>query len=237
MENKKDTETEIVCSEFYGDSCLSDSSVKPIPKDRKPVGRVHIYEDCGNGKKKLIHKSNIVVYLGREMLAQRLVNTENALVRPTKDEFVSWFGLGEGGVDPADPLDPTPPVIDDEDLSQPVMLTNSTPTSYGAYHNAGDIDVNTNVTYPKTGYYRKTFDSVEFEIDTVNDNRYLVIKITTTIGSIDANGEQVSEAGLYSASSVIDSYNGNFSLFARVTYPTLIKTSARRLIFVWYLYV
>ena len=29
----------------------------------------------------------------------------------------------------------------------------------------------------------------------------------------------------------------NFTLFARVTYPSIIKTSDRRLLFYWYLYV
>ena len=63
------------------------------------------------------------------------------------------------------------------------------------------------------------------------------IKITTTIGIDDANGEQLSEAGLFSAASRVGAYSGQFSLFARVTFPSLVKSSDRRLIFVWYLYV
>ena len=73
--------------------------------------------------------------------------------------------------------------------------------------------------------------------DTFNDDKWLVIKITTTIALDDANGEQFSEAGLFSAESRAAGYSGQFSLFARVTFPSIIKTSDRRLVLVWYIYV
>ena len=221
--------TEIITRDYYGDNCLVDQVNVNRPQNRKPEGEVHIYEVIGDGNKKLIHKSNLVLYLGREMLAQRLVNLENFSAIPTKDEFVSWFGLGDGGVRPADPLDPTPPISNDVDMYSNVMISDSTST-YGDFHVAGG-------SYPKTGYYKKQFDTVEFERDVLNDDKWLVIRIKTTIGTNDANGEQLSEAGLFSAESSMAAYSGPFSLFARVTYPSLIKTEERRLIFVWYLYV
>lgn len=221
--------TEIITRDYYGDNCLVDQVNANRPQERKPQGEVHIYEDTGKGTKKLIHKSNLVLYFGREMLAQRLVNFENAYTTPTKDEYVSWFGLGDGGVRPADPLDPTPPISTDTDIYSNVMISELT-SSYGDYHVAGG-------SYPKTGYYKKQFDSIEFERDALNDDKWLVIRIQTTIDANDANGEQLSEAGLFSAESNLAAYSGQFSLFARVTYPSLIKTEERRLIFVWYLYV
>ena len=229
---------EIICEDNYGDNCLSDKvSDSKTPNERKPQGKVHVYEITDDGEKKLLHKSNLVVYLGREMLAQRLVNVNNDLVRPTKDEFISWFGLGTGGVRAADLLDPVSPVITDVDLNEPCMINDSTGNVYAHYNIAGSTDSNTEVTFEESGYYKKAFDSVEFESDIQNDNYYLVIKITTTIGSADANAKQLSEAGLFSAESNAGGFSGNFSLFARVTFPTIIKTSERRLIFVWYLYV
>ena len=66
---------------------------------------------------------------------------------------------------------------------------------------------------------------------------WLVLKITTTAGIDDANDERLSEAGLFTAESNAGGYSGTFTLFARVTFPTIIKDSTRRLIFVWYLYV
>lgn len=229
MEKKKVEEITIEARDFYGDNCLIDQVNKNNSSLRKPQGEVHVYEADKNGKKKLVHKSNLVVYLGREMLAQRLVDTENSLATPTKDEFVSWFGVGDGGVNPADPLDPTPPINSDSDLYSHVMISDTT-SSYGDYHVAGG-------SYPKTGYYKKQFNTIEFEQDVLNDDKWLVIKIQTTIGVNDANGEQLSEAGLFSSESRLAGYGGPFNLFARVTFPSLIKTSERRLIFEWYLYV
>jgi hypothetical protein len=234
MEKKKVETVKVEARDFYGDNCLVDQVNKNTSKERRPQGEVHIFEVKEDGKKKLIHKSNLVVYLGREMLAQRLVNWDNSSATPTKDEFVSWFGVGDGGVLPADPLDPTPPIMTDTDLYSNVMLSDTT-SSYGDYH-IGGVDPD----YPLTGYYKKTFDTpggITFEQDALNDAKYLVIRLQTTIGVNDANGSQLSEAGLFSAEARTAGYSGQFSLFARVTFPTLIKSEERRLIFEWYLYV
>jgi hypothetical protein len=232
---EKVTVTEIIARDYYGDNCLTDTCYpdgRPNGKGRKPQGEVFIY-DMKDGKKELVHKSNLVVYSGREMLAMRLVNfpnTDPGAPVATKDEFLAWLGLGEGGVRPADPLDPVPPANQDTDLSSHIMIQNITPVKYADLHTAG-------VGYPKTGYYKKVFDKIEFERDNYNDDRWLSLKITTTININDANGEQFSEAGLFSAESRADGHTGNFTLFARVTFPSIIKTSDRRLVFVWYLYL
>ena len=231
----------IEVKDFYGDKCLVDSVGGNKSEERRPIGEVHIYEETKNGKKELVRKSNLIVYYGREMLAQRLVNTNNPFFisgYPTKDEFISWFGLGEGGVRPADPLDPVPPINNDDYLYSPIPLFDSTGTEFADFHNAGEPYPGGG-TYTATGAYVKKFDNngVIFQGDILNDNRQLVIQITTTIGTTNANGYQLSEAGLFSAESANIGYGGHFSLFARVTFPSLIKTSDRRLIFVWYLYV
>ena len=240
MEKVKDTK--ILIRESYGDNCLVDQVNVNKPVERRPKGEVLIYEQREDGREKLVHKSNLVVYLGREMLAQRLVNLNNANVTPTKDEWVQWFGVGDGGVRPADPLDPTPPINDNEFLYSPVMVSDTTSALYADFHTAGEVRAADSYVYPSTGFYKKIFDQeptnqIEFQTDILNDDRYLVIKITTTIGVNDANGQQLSEAGLFSAASATGGYSGQFSLFARVTFPSLIKTAERRLIFVWYLYV
>jgi len=228
MENTKVIKIE--AKDYYGDKCLVDQVNTNKAHSRKPEGEVHVFEISDDGQKKLLHKSNLVVYLGREMLAQRLVNLDNGLVSPTKDEFICWFGVGDGGVRPADPLDPVPPINSDDALYSNVMISDSTAT-YGDYHTFAESG------YPQTGYYKKQFDDVNFEQDTLNDSRYLVLKIEITIGVNDANGNQLSEAGLFSAESTTPGYSGNFHLFARVIFPSLIKSVERRLLFVWYLYV
>jgi hypothetical protein len=220
---------EVVAEEFYGDHCLIDSVFTNKQSTRRPQGRVEIWEVNDDGTKQLVNKSNLIVYLGREMLVQRLFDVENIYATPTKDEFLYWIGFGSGGVRPADPLVPVPPTLTDTELGSLVMVS-ATDSSAADYHIAGGI-------YPDSGYYKYPFDSVEFERDYNNEDKWLVGKITTTLGTALANGSQISEAGLYTAASRSPGYTGQFSLFARVTFPTLIKTVDRRIIFIWYIYV
>jgi hypothetical protein len=220
---------EVVAEEFYGDHCLIDSVFTNKQSTRRPQGRVEIWEVNDDGTKQLVNKSNLIVYLGREMLVQRLFDVENIYATPTKDEFLYWIGFGSGGVRPADPLVPVPPTLTDTELGSLVMIS-ATDSSAADYHIAGGI-------YPDSGYYKYPFDSVEFERDYNNEDKWLVGKITTTLGTALANGSQISEAGLYTAASRSPGYTGQFSLFARVTFPTLIKTVDRRIIFIWYIYV
>jgi hypothetical protein len=94
------------------------------------------------------------------------------------------------------------------------------------------------VDHPEEGYYKIPFDlPPEFEQDSLNDDKWLVLKIVTTVGASYANDKQLSEAGLYTAESSNGGYSGQFTLFSRVTFPSIVKTSDRRLIFTWYLYV
>ncbi len=225
----KNKNLEVVATEMYGDNCLGDATMKGAPSDRRPKGWVEIWEeDPKTGQKKLVNKSNLIVYVGREFVVQRIFDVENASAVPTKDEFLYWMGFGSGGVRPADPLVPTPPTLTDTDLNSLVMIS-ATDSSAADYHVAGGD-------YPETGFYKYPFDRVEFERDINNEDKWLVGKITTTLGTTLANGNQISEAGLYTAESRNPGYSGQFSLFARVTFPTLIKTVDRRIVFIWYIY-
>ena len=229
MTDKKIKTTEIVIRDFYGDKCLGDSVNSEGGGRGKPEGYVEIYEQKEDGEEQLVGKNNLVLYQGREWLAEKIVDLNNAQVTPLKDEFLTWFGLGDGGVLPADPFDPIPPILTDTELYSLVMI-NATDSSSADYHTV-DAD------HPEEGYYKHPFDSVEFEQDAMNDDKWLVIKVSTIIGVDDANGYQLSEAGLYTALSSAGGYAGQFTLFARVTFPSIIKTEDRRLIFRWFLYV
>lgn len=221
---------EINAVDNYGE-CLEDSVNREVKQDRvKPKGYVEIYEVGDDGSKTKLHgRNNLVLYLGREFLAQKLVNKENGLVAPTKDEYIGWFGVGNGGVVPADPFTPLPPDINDQQLGNQVILIDTTAVGYTDFHE------DTEPGYDETGYYKKVIvpEEIEFEEDDLNDDRYLVIKIAFTVGTEDSNGKQISEAGLFTA----ENDNGPFHLFAKVTYPSIVKTEDRRLLFRWYLYV
>jgi hypothetical protein len=231
---EKDTKTtEVEIHDHYGDECLGDSINRDMRSERRPIGEVHVFEIDDKGKRQLVRKNNLVVYNGREALAQMLIgkNNDESLNAPnTKDHFLSWFGLGDGGVLPADPLDPVPPTLINTGLNSEVMIS-ATDSSNADYHLLSESG------YSKTGYYKHPFDQIEFERDPLNDDKWLVIKVTVTIGVDDANSEQISEAGLFTAISDSAGLSGNFYLFARVTFSSIVKTSDRRLVFVWYLYV
>ena len=228
MEKQIDT-IEVIAKDFYGDKCLNDS-VGPGDRTKKerPEGYVEIYEVDDSGNRKLLGKHNLVLYIGREMLVQRALNIENLSTTPTKDEFITWFGLGDGGVNPGDPMDPSPPVLTDIGLSSEIMITASDVSA--ADYNTVDGD------HPEEGYYKIPFDSVTYEQDVFNDDKWVVAKIVTTIGVTYANEKQISEAALFTASSSAGLYTGQFTIFSRVTFPSIVKTSDRRLIFSWYLY-
>jgi len=226
----KNVETiEVNSVDDYG-KCLADSVNKTFAGDRvKPSGYVEIYEEDEDGKKKLIGRHNLVLYNGREWLAQKIINRNNSNVTSTKDEWVNWFGLGDGGVIPGDPFNPVPPIITETDLASRVMIT-ATDSSAADYHTVDP-------SHPEEGYYKIPFDSVEFEQDVLNDDRWIVLRIVTTITADYANNEQLSEAGLFTAASSLGSYAGQFTIFSRVTFPSIVKTSDRRLIFSWFLYM
>ena len=227
MDNKVKT-TVVEIREHYGEECLSDSVNKKLLDRGSPKGFVEIYDVLENGEKKLIGKNNLVLYSGREWLASRAFNLANPYILPSQSEFLSWFGLGNGGVIPGDPFNPTPPVITDVDLASRVMI-NATDASCADYHVISSG-------YDEEGFYKKPFEGIDFQTDDLNNNKYLIVKITTAIASSDANGKQLSEAGLYTAESNVGGYGGPFNIFARVTFPSIVKTSDRRLIFAWFLY-
>lgn len=227
--NKKVETIMVKAVDEYGE-CLGDTVSRILPKDRvAPKGYVEIYEEGENGKKQLVGRHNLVLYNGREWLAQRIISRNNSSVIPNYDEYICWFGLGDGGVIPGDPFNPAPPIITNTDLASRIMI-NTTDSSAADYHTISSG-------YPEEGYYKIPFDTIDFEQDAQNDDAWLVLKITVTVGIDDANGKQLSEAGLFTAASNIGGYSGNFNIFSRVTFPSIVKTYDRRIIFNWFLYV
>ena len=240
--DKKNRDHIIEAIEYYGDECLNDLLNTPQSFDRRPRGEVHIFELKDGKQKELLYKSNLVVYDARETIVQRMLNTDNPnfsgdSTKPTKDCFLCWFGLGEGGVQAGDPLTPIPPVITDNYLNSPIPISDSTSSMYADFHYAGETRPD-GWTYSATGSYKKQFDvgGITFEQDELNANKYLIAKISTTIDSDEANGYLISEAGLFTAESSLGGYTGPFILYARITFPTIVKTSEGRLLFSWYLY-
>jgi len=219
MIEKKDVLVQV--EDRYGEECLTDSHGKRLDLTvRRPVGHVEVYELTKDNKKRLLRKSNLIVNVGREMIAQHTLNVESS-ASPDKDEFIWWLGLGSGGTNPGDPFDPAPPTTSDTDLDTEIPI-NAVDTTCADFHDGA--------------YYKHPFDDVTFEQDVNNDSAWLIARVVTTLGPTDANNQQVNEAGLFSATSTAGGHSGPFHLFSRVTFPTILKTSENQLIFVWYLY-
>ncbi len=258
MDKKEIKTIEVIAKDFYGENCLVDSSLTRTAGSRKPEGMVEVYDIKDDGSKQLIRKNNLVLYQGRETLAQMLVRTNTVddggvppvvPVAGNKDMWLNWFGLGQGAADTecspgsGDVFAPEPPTNEDTELACPIMI-NASDSSSADFHikdSTGYIGTQCvpapGGKYPETGHYKHPFNGVSFERDNLNDNKWLVIKISVSIGVDDANGETINEAGLYTSASNSGMYGGPFALFARVTFPTLLKDNSRRLQFVWYLFV
>ncbi len=200
-----------------------DNNEERIPG--RPEGYVEIYDvDPDSGERQLVGKHNLVVYLGREWLLNRMTETDNASISPTYTDYISWLGVGIGGTG-VDPLVPTAPTDSDTNLDTEVPI-HATDTACADY---------------RTGnYYKHPFDTILFEQDPANGNSYIIIKIITTLGTDDANNaspnNNLSEAGLFVSQSNV-SHNGDQYLFSRVTFPTIIKDTSRQIVFIWYIYL
>lgn len=221
-EKIKDPETFVVnIGDNYGDSCIEDSVNTASSKSRKPEGYVEIFSIDKDGNKQKVGKSNLVLFKGREWIASRLCGLDNVNINSTPDQFLSWFGIGNEGCPESDPLNPNVPINTMTGLSNEVKF-NVNDTS------CADLRAD--------GYYKHPFDSIEFQQDPSNNNKWLILKVTTTISTEDANGFNLNEAGLFLSESNAGGFAGPFEIFSIVTFPSIVKDNSRQLVFYWYLY-
>ena len=178
-------------------------------------GEVGIYEKTKSGSLKQIgEKKNMIVYGGREWLMQRAF--ADKLTGGTSDLYnktIRWFGVGNGGGEPGNPLQAGATQGQDTTLLSPVRLRSDMagpipgPADPGYYLYASDYIGN-------HGFY-KTFSSVIIRQD--NGNPYvsggittypnLIAEIRIELTSDDAtNGsyEDLNEAALFATDTSID---------------------------------
>jgi len=217
---KKET-TIIKAEDHYGDHCLSDALCNKRDNKVGPKGYVEIYERDAYGNENMIGKSNLIVYNARELIAQKIVNMVNSLAGPDLNEYLCWFGVGDGGANPGDPFNPNPPLNRDSGLYNDIPIS-ATDATCADYHGGF--------------FYKAPIDEITFEQDPLNENAWLILRTITTLGMQRSVGYQINEAGLFTALSNVPGYSGPFNLFARITFPTLVKTDTRELVFIWYLF-
>jgi hypothetical protein len=203
---------------------------------KRPRGWVEAYEKLPDGQLKLIEKSNLVVYQGRQFIMQRAFN-QSLNAENDQDSFISWFGLGTGGTG-ASLLIPVVPKLTDTELVSPAIINNK----------SGTDCINNGLQHP--------IDSITYLTDPTNDNKELIASIVVTIGEDDANGPSggttssdfydLSEAGLYISDSLdqVDfttapdaaNHLNTLKLFARVSFSSLRKFNERQIVFNWFIY-
>lgn len=220
--NIKEPETIVVnIDENYGDTCIKDSVNNTSTKERKPEGYVEVYSIDKDGNKQMVGKSNLVLFVGREWIASRICNLKNTNIYPMQSDFISWLGLGNGGAPVGDPLNPNTPTNIMTGLANPIPI------------HATDISCSD----LRSGYYYKQpLDSIVFQQDALNSDKYLILKITTTLSTEHANGYNLSEAGLFVSNSNVGTVADHFNIFSIVTFPSIVKDDSRQLVFYWYLY-
>jgi hypothetical protein len=204
--------------------------------EKRPRGWVEAYEKTPDGELKLIEKSNLIVYMGRQFIMQRAfnqsLNSEN-----DQNSFISWFGLGTGGA-ASNVLIPVVPKLTDTELYTPAIINNKSGTNC----------INNGLLHP--------IDSITYLTDSRNENKELIGSVIVTIGEDDANGPaggtsdsdfyDLSEAGLYISDSNTQSdfttapdaasHLATLKLFARVTFSSLRKFNERQIVFNWFIY-
>jgi hypothetical protein len=219
------------------DYCKSGDQDESANKNT-PKNIVKIYEiDDETGEQKLIHEDhNLVVYLGREWLAARAMNQNNTAATCGKANcFLSWVGFGYGGADPINRLVPIPPKITDTNLYAPRMINTASKGKYADYGNYGD----------GYGWYKVPIPlnppGYRFDQDPLNMDAYLRLTVSATLDNDDCidnqgNGKEINEAALFVCDSTDAEISGPFYMYARITFPTIIKQNNRRLLINWRLY-
>jgi hypothetical protein len=162
-------------------------------------------------------KENLIVWNGREIIPQVLFHQDRNTGSLQKDLRIWWLSTGIGGADPINVLDPIAPDSPDVALNNEIVIDAA------------------NINYADLGK-KKPFDSVSFEQDDENDNRFLITRVTTTILYEEANINDLNEAALWLSNSDDPNLATTFELFARVTFSTVRKHENRELIILWYIY-
>lgn len=235
MENKVEIINVVLKDRYTNKVKLKDSFGRRIQSPNRPPNKVVIHAINADGKVEFLQESkNLVIYQGREWVAERLFNLNNIDTTSVPGDAIYWFAVGSGGAS-GDPLVPVPPTNSDIELGDESPITSDATTIiYADWHYKTDANY----------WFKHPFDSVVFEQDPNNDNKYLIAKVTTTLATGECNEDgpggtwnDLSEAGLFVSQSDAAGSSGPWTLFARVTFSTIQKTSSRSLVFTWYLYV
>lgn len=230
--------------EFSRNTIVDKSNINGYSSDNSRVsGKVEIYAHYLEDPEKKIYllrrQNNLVVYRGRNWLAQRVANSSISGYSYWQDMYLSWFAIGTGGAVAGNPLTPSAP-----------SLTDGTLSSHGVIDSGMRyVTVNSKQYHKFDDGYPTFVEDNDIETSGLYNSRdrQLILKTITTLTTDEANDDdgisdpssyqEINEAGLFiSNSNSISSPPTQIELFARTTFPTIKKNDQVELIFNWYIF-
>jgi hypothetical protein len=176
--------------------------VRVVCSQPRPKGEVTICEKKNGKLIPIFHKDNLIVFSGRHWLLRRAFGVSmDGNVSSIYDKTIRWFGVGNGGGEPGNPLQAGATYGQDENLYQPVRIRSDLdPADPGYTMYASDYNGN-------HGYYKR-FSSVVIREDHANPytvgnvTKYppIIAEIRIELSSDDADGgsyEDLNEAALF----------------------------------------
>ncbi len=222
----------------------------PMEDERFNINESKEYE-------KIVDVNNLVVYRGRAITLARMFNKD--LVSDTepftnmKDRYISFLAIGSGGADSVSILQPNKPNATDYELVSHGDVTGLSPTGAryatinGRTYHLFDDDYPQFLVDDEIGNntdVRSLMDQNN-KVSSYERDSYLVAKVKVTLSAGEANGvtgaQNINECGLFLAPnnslSGWGSYTKHLDLFARTTFPTIVKNSTRELVFSWFIFL
>lgn len=192
-------------------------------KDKKESfarGMVEIYanEEALEKKEPVYTNDNLIVYASREIIAQKLFNMDRVDGSGEKDLQIRWISFGSGGAPAGSLFSPYEVSAEATGLQQEIILDD------------------TNVLYADSGK-KKPIGSTEIIQDSLNANKFIIIKTTTIVEKVEGNGNNFNEMALWWSDSDDPNTASVFTPACIFNFPTLPKTSFLEPIIVWYWFV
>ena len=200
-----------------------------IRDKEKMSGYVYCIHETKNGHKELVSDDhNHIVLVGRKWLMQRAVGS-------SLDEnnqcnwFINWFGLGCGGANTSDPLNPLYTPDNQLDLANPIKIHNN--NYYEGYTYTNDEYKKTFKKYNNTNAQLK-YDPTTNEVVALF---HLIVEYKDCPYEAPKLGVTINEMALY-ASPTQNSNEENFVMFSRYCMPSKYKSYTDKYYFLWFIY-
>ena len=169
-------------------------------------GEVTILDKLPDGSEVELLRKNLIVYQGRQWLLERAFGPQlGGAIQNNYEKTLKWFGLGQGGGEPGNPLQAGATAPWDTDLHDPILIKDGGTSPDYAPRNivgVGSVD----------GYF-KAFSSVYRKQDFANsyiigNSEYypeIIAEIRIDVGKTEAMGDEsdptsyvdLNEAGLF----------------------------------------